>query len=154
MKKLIVGLAVLAAACHSAPAPGPQPSRGAPVASGTQTGAPDATSAVRGFLAAAKQQDLQAMSVLFGDDQGPARDIIPRDQLEKREIIMAMCLRHDRFDIVGDAPAPGGGRTMVVNVTYGNLSRSSNFEVQQGPGGRWYVRQFDLESLMDICKRK
>src|SRR5262249_22554890 len=79
MKKVIMSL-VWAAACHSSP-PTPAPTSttvARTVPTGNATGAPDAVNAVRGFLAAAKEPDLQAMGVLFGDTQGPARDGLSR----------------------------------------------------------------------------
>ncbi len=141
---------VLLAACHSSP-PGTSSS---PVLSGNQTGAADAVSAVRGFMTAAKQQDLQAMGAIWGGPDGPARDALPRDELEKRELIMMMCLRHDRYDIVGEAPNPGGNRAIVVNLTFGTISQSSNFEVVRGPADRWFVKSFDLQALQQICSHR
>jgi hypothetical protein len=122
--------------------------------SDNQVGAPDAVSAVRGFLVAANEPNLQTMAVLFGDAQGPAREAVPREELEKREVIMARCLRHDRYDIVTDAPNPGGGRNFVVNLVFRDLSRTANFEVVMGPSNRWYVQKFDPSALSDICARK
>lgn len=155
MKKLIMSL-VLVGACHSSSSSSaPSPASAArTVASGTYTGAPDAVGALRGFLAAAKEPDLQAMGVLFGDSEGPARERLSREELEKRELIMVRCLRHDRYDIVGDAPSPGGGRNFVVNLSYKELSRSSAFQVVMGPANRWYVQKFDPLALGDICARK
>jgi hypothetical protein len=126
----------------------------APPVSGNATGAADPQSAVRGFMTAAKNQDLQAMGAIFGDAYGSARDRIGRDELEKRELIMMCYLRHDRYDIIGDAPAPGGGRAVAVNLTYGPLTRSTNFDVVRGPENRWYVEKFDINALQDICSRK
>jgi len=91
MKKLIVSLVLLGAstACTTQVV-----TSSGPVAAGSSSvGAPDAVSAVRGFLAAAKGPDLQAMGTLFGGAEGPVR---PSEELEKREVIMARCLRHDR----------------------------------------------------------
>jgi hypothetical protein len=125
-----------------------------PVVRGNETGAVDGTSAVRGFLAAAKSQDLQGMGALFGDKDGTARDRIPRDELEKREIVMAGCLRHDRYDIIGDAPGTNGTRLIAVNLTKGDKSAAINFEVVPASDRRWYVQSFDLSKLMsDYCKR-
>jgi hypothetical protein len=149
MKKLIISL-VLVAACQTTVASGPSPAS----SNGSQVGAPDAVGAVRGFLAAAQQPDLQAMGRYFGDTQGLARDAIGREDLEKREVIMARCLRHDRYDIVTDAPNPGGGRNFVVNLTYKDVTRSSNFQVVMGPSSRWYVQKFDPTALNDICSMK
>jgi hypothetical protein len=151
MKKLIMSL-VLVGACQTKTVVVSGP---VPVATKSNLpGAPDAVTAVRGFLTAAKEPDLQAMASLFGDVQGPARDAVNREDLEKREVIMARCLRHDQYDIVGDAPNPGGGRNFVVNLVYKDLSRSSNFQVVMGPENRWYVQKFDPATLTDICTRK
>ena len=155
MKKLITAVVVLCA-CHStssvtttstAPA-------SAPVVSGNQTGAADPVLAIRGFLAAAKAQDIQAMGALWGDNKGPARDQMDRSEAEKRELIMACYLKHDRYDIVGDAPNPGGSRAVVVNLTLGDQTRSANFDVVQGPARRWYVQYVDLKALQDFCSRR
>jgi hypothetical protein len=149
VKKLIAALFVLAA-CHSSP-----PSTGsAPMLSGNQTGAPDAIGAIRGFLAAAKQQDLQAMGAMWGSPNGAVREQMDRSELEKRELIMMCYLKYDRYDIVGDAPNPGGTRAAVVNLTFADITRSTTFNVVQGPASRWYVSNFDIDKLHDICARK
>ncbi len=122
--------------------------------SANQTGAADAIGAIRGFLAAAKQQDLQAMGAIWGSTQGPVRDQMDRNEMEKREFVMMCYLKHDRYDIVGDAPNPGGARAAVVNLTFGDITRSTTFNVVQGPAGRWYVGNVDIEKLRDICARK
>jgi hypothetical protein len=153
MKKLIVSLVLIGAssACTTTVISTPMP---VAVGNGAAGGAPDAVSAVRGFLAAAKEPDLQTMGRLFGGTQGPAGESLPREELEKREVIMARCLRHDTYDIVGDAPNPGGGRNFVVNLNFHDLSRSSNFQVVMGPERRWYVQSFDPSALNDICSRR
>jgi len=94
------------------------------------------------------------MGAIWGDTDGPARDAISRDELEKRELIMVTCLKHDRYDIAGDAPNPGGGRAIIVNLTFGDVSRSSSFLVVPGPRNRWYVQKFDLEALQPICAKR
>ena len=157
MKKLITVFAMLAlqAACHSAP---PATTSPRPVSStssnGGLTGAPDPTAAVRAFMAAANLQDLQALGGIWGDTNGPARDAISRDELEKRELIMLKCLRHDRYDVVGDAPSSGGSRMLAVSVTFRDVSTSANFTVVRGPASRWYVQNVDLDSLQKICSAK
>jgi hypothetical protein len=158
MKKLITAAVVLCA-CHSTSSvtttttPATAPS-GAAVVSGNQTGAADPVLAIRGFLAAAKSQDIQALGALWGDAQGPARDRMERSEVEKRELVMTCYLKHDRYDIVGDAPNPGGTRAMVVSLTLGNQTRSANFDVVQGPARRWYVQNVDLKPLQDFCARR
>jgi hypothetical protein len=154
MKKIIIGLA-LAAACGS---PSQQfqgassPQRRSGTAAG-QIGAADATLAVKGFMVAAKTTDLQAMGNLWGDQSGLARDRFSREELQKRELFVMRCLRHDSYNIVGEAPSLGGARAIVVQVSYGDITRSANVEVVRGPSDRWYVRDVDTKSLQDICMR-
>ena len=122
--------------------------------SGNQTGAADPVLAIRGFLAAAKAQDIQALGALWGDVQGPARDRMERSEAEKRELIMTCYLKHDRFDIIGDAPNPGGARAVAVSLTLGDKTRSTNFDVVQGPQRRWYVQNVDLKPLQEFCSQR
>jgi hypothetical protein len=125
-----------------------------PVVSGNQTGAPDPASALRGFLAAAKAQDLQGIGAMFGDKDGTARDRIPREELEKREIVMASCLKHDRYDVISEAPGTNGTRTMAVNLVKADKSAAINFDMVYASDKRWYVQSFDLKTLMsDYCRR-
>jgi hypothetical protein len=149
VKKLIIVLA-LAGACRSTTtSTGPSP-----VVRGNQTGATDPTAAIRGFMAAVKQQDLQGMGALWGDVDGLARDRYDRTTLEQRELIMMCWLKHDSFDIVGDAPNPGGTRAYVVSLASGGKSQSTTFDVVQGPGSRWYVKSFDPSKLQENCARR
>ena len=150
MKKVIMSLLLLAA-CHRGTTTVPTPTL--PVA-GSQTGAPDAVSALRGFMAAAKQTDLQALSAYWGDQEGAARDRLPRGELEKRELYMVQCLKHDKYDITGDTPAVGGGRAMVVKLTYRELTRATDVRVVRGPANRWYVKAVSVTKLQDICMRR
>jgi hypothetical protein len=162
VKKLItMGFAFAAlAACASAPTPAPQPMAsgpgGAPAAppAAAPTGAPggaDASSAVRGFMAAAKVQSIQSLSMWWGSASGPTRDAIPREELEKRELIMLKCLKHDRYDVVGEAPSESGSRDMVVSVVYQNSEKTTHLTVVPGPDHRWFVQTVDLQPLHSIC---
>jgi hypothetical protein len=153
--KLITTLTLLTAlaACHSA-SNTTTTTTPAPAMSGSQAGAPDALTAVRTFMGAAKTQDLQVIGGIWGDSAGPARERFGRQELEQRELIMLRCLRHDRYDIIGDAPNPGGEHSIVVQITLGDLTRSSKFEVMHDRSSRWYVRQFDMAPLRDICAHR
>ena len=110
--------------------------------------------AVQKFLAAAKAQDLQAMSNVWGTSAGPARTTMERQELEQREIILLCYLKHDRYRIVSESPATNGERVFDVETTYKDLTRSANFFATPGPAGRWYVRTFENEKLTDICQRR
>jgi hypothetical protein len=48
-------------------------------------GAPDAMAAIRSFLGAAKQQDIQSLGIFWGDAQGPARDRMERTEGRESE---------------------------------------------------------------------
>jgi hypothetical protein len=145
----------LLAACRTTTStvPGPARAIGSP---GTQTGATDAAGAVNGFMLAARQTDMQALAAYWGDKDGPARDRLPRQELEQRELFMMRCLRHDSYMITGDAPTVGGGgaRAMVVTLNLGELSRSADVQVVRGPSERWYVQDVSLPKLNDICMRR
>src|SRR3954468_23457848 len=117
MKKLIVGVALLSAvsACSSANKTTTAAAPATTSMTGAGTGAPDPASALRGFLDAVKAQNLQGISAYWGDKDGSVRGRLDKTQEEQREIIMARCLRHDRYDVIGDAPATANGRTYAVS---------------------------------------
>jgi hypothetical protein len=152
VKKLITVVSlVLVAACRSTTT---TTTTGAPVVNGNLTGAADPASAIRAFMSAVKDQDIQAMGGIWGTANGPARDQMDRAYREKAELIMVCYLKHDRYDIVGDAPNPGGVRAYAVNLALGTLTRSTTFQVVQGAGGRWYVQDVDLKPLQEFCARR
>lgn len=148
MRKLI-GAALLLAACTSRPVA----TTPAPV---TGPGAPSASDAVAGFMSAVSAQDLQALSRYWGTSQGPVRDRgdIPRDELEKRELLMMCYLHHDRYRVLTDAPAASGQRVLAVELTSGPLTRTTNFHAVLGPSNRWFVQSVDLEPVADICRQR
>jgi hypothetical protein len=115
------------------------------------TGAATAREAVTAFMTAAKAEDLQALAAVWGTTDGSVRDQLSRSELEMREIYIMKCLRHDKYEVISDATAGSGGRVIAVQVTKGNLTRSTNFTVVPGPQNRWYVFNLELEKLNDIC---
>lgn len=115
------------------------------------TGRESPREAVTAFLNAVKAEDLQAMSEVWGNDKGPARDRIPRDQLEKRELLMQCYLKHDTFRILGDLPGDNGRRVISVRITRGRVSRELNFDAVKGPSNRWYMENADLSKVQDLC---
>lgn len=102
-------------------------------------------------MAAAKLQSVQGLSMWWGDANGPSRDAMEKDQLEKRELIMLKCLKHDRYDVVGDAPTEGGARDVVVNMIYHESASTTHMTVVAGPQNRWYVQSVDLTPLHSVC---
>lgn len=153
MKKVIVGLVLLSAlaACKTTTrSVGPTPATTS--TSGNGTGAPDPMSALRGFLEAAKVQNLQGISTYWGDRDGTVRGRLDKADEEKREIIMVRCLRHDRADVVGDAPGVNGGRSYAVALSRPGKSASVNIDVVQAVDHRWYVQGFDMATIADYCR--
>ena len=143
MKKLI-GLGLLLVACRGSMTPTPTPAPGAP-------GAASAKEAVTAFLAAAKAEDLQAMSAVWGTSTGLARDQMSRTELEQREIYIIRCLRHDKYTVVSDASGPAGSRVLSIQLTRGALTRQADFSAVQGGKGRWFFEKTDLNKLSDMC---
>lgn len=148
MRKFVVALLLLGA-CHSAGTPTPGTTT---PAGSSATGASTPRAAVDGFLSAVKAQDLQAMSGLWGRKQGPARDAIPRDELEKRELIMQCYLTHDSYRHVNDLAGSEGHRILRVALTKDGLTRETNFTTVEGPARRWYVEEVDLSATADIAR--
>lgn len=159
MKLTALSLAsiTLISACATSPS---KATPGAPLPAvaprGSGTGATDARAAVLAFLEAAKTQDLQALSAVWGSPDGSVRDTgaIPREEMEKRELVMLCYLSHDSHQILSEAPAANNERVIAAQLHRGNLVRTSNFYAVAGPGGRWYVRSFDMEPLTDFCRSK
>lgn len=118
---------------------------------GQMTGAASSRLAVEQFLAAARAQDLQAFSAIWGSERGPARDIVDRSQLEKRELTMMCYLTHDRFDVSGDVTPKPGEHDYTVELTRGNQTRETKLTTVQGPSDRWYVLDVQLAPLKDLC---
>jgi hypothetical protein len=145
VRKLVVAaLLVMGAACRSAPV----------AKGGLTTGASSPKGAIEGFLGAVKAQDLQAMSTVWGNKKGPARDAIERNELEKRELIMQCYLGHDTYRVVSEAPGEGDRRLFRVSLTKGRLTRETKFTTIEGPSGRWYVEDVDLSPTSDLCKQR
>ena len=141
VKRLTVLLLALAACRTAAPRDDPQ-----------LTGAASPRAAVEEFLGAIRAQDLQAISEVWGTTRGPARDVVDRDQLEKRELIMQCFFAHDSYQIKGDAPGEKNSRVFLVALTNGRLTRETNFYTVQGPSERWYVERADLEPVKEFCR--
>ena len=139
--RAIALLAILGVTGCRAPAPG-----------GSQTGAERPRRAVELFLAAVNAQDIQQMSLVWGTEKGPARDQLPRQELERREIIMQQCFAHDRFRVLDEVPGEGGVRMLRVEITRGSVSRTPQFQTIKGPSERWYVLDADVAAMRDLCR--
>jgi hypothetical protein len=124
-----------------------------PTTAGT-AGAATPREAVNRFMAAAKVQDLQAMSNIWGTPAGPASSTMGKEELEMRELIMMRCLKHDSYAILSEAPAADAERVFSVELRLRNFAARSPFTTTRGPQNRWYVKTFEIEPLRDICTTK
>ncbi len=122
-----------------------------PAGTGPATGAAAPRLAVEQFLRAAKANDIQAMSAVFGTKAGSARETMDRTELEKRQVILACFFTHDTYRILGEAPGIGGHRDIRVELKKGNVTRQPTFYVIQGPAQRWYVDNMDIAAVRDFC---
>jgi len=122
----------------------------APNAVGAATG----TAAVEGFLKAAKAQDLQTMSAIWGTTKGAARDHMKRDDLEKRLIIMQCTLTHDKWVFLEDRPRlqTGGRQEFQIEISQAQRSAKTSVLTVSGPGGRWFVEDINLLPLKEFCR--
>lgn len=150
MRKFAVALLLVVGACRTT---GAVPSTSGSTGGGAGTGATAPRTAVDGFLAAVRSQDLQAMSGFWGSEKGPAREFLERDVLEKRELIMQCYLSHDRYKVLTEMAGEKGLRVLRVSLSKGQITRETNFTTVQGPKSRWYVQEVDLGATADLCRR-
>jgi hypothetical protein len=144
MKKLLLALVVVgASACRTAP-----PSTSA---SDNSPGAGTSIGAVEKFFSAVHAQDLQAMSQVWGTTKGPARDNMPRAELEKREVILQCYFNSDTFRVLGESPTAENRRMVRVELQRGGKTRAPVIYTVLGPGSRWYVENLDIAAVKDFC---
>jgi hypothetical protein len=146
---LVVAATLVLPACRaSAPV---AVSASQPVVDG-RAGAGTPSAAVETFLQAARATDVPGMSRLFGNASGPITEREGGDVVEKRMRALACYLNHDGSRIVDNVVGVGQGRALTVELKQRELTRRSRFTVVPGPGGRWFVEQFDIDKLSDFCR--
>ena len=142
-RRTVVALMLVLAACKSAGV------SGGPVGA---VGATGPRQAAEQFLASIKSEDVQATSIIWGSEKGPARELIPnRGDLEKRILIMQCNLNHDAARFVSDVPGDGTQRNIKVELRRGPLTAQTMMTVVQGPNQRWFVKNTDLAPMRGFC---
>ncbi len=144
MKRYLALALVALAAC----APRATTARG-----GGEVGAVAPRVAVDRFMAAARQQDLQGMTELWGTRKGPAREQMSRNEVEKRVVVMQICLAHDQIRVGNESRPAEDARVYRVELARGAHRRETNVFTVQGPGGRWFVENIELELVKDFCEQ-
>ena len=158
MRKLLLLGLLVASACksHTVEVPVTTPSPVPTAGSGSGlAGAASPRLALDAFLGAVRAQDLQAMSGVWGDKNGPVRDakVMSREDMEQRELYLIRCLKHDSFRVLGDSPAVDGERLIRVELVRGTVAKSTDFSLARS-GDRWFVRTFALDPVKDLCTAK
>jgi hypothetical protein len=141
--RVVAGLAavgVLAAACAS----------GGRSAAGDGRDSP--RQALMAFLAAAKERDLDAMAVVWGGERGSAARYMPKEERDKRLLIVQCHLQHDASKVAAEYPADGGRRGFRVDLTFRGLTRTTTMLAAQGPNQRWYLESADIEKTSEFCR--
>jgi hypothetical protein len=140
MKRFVLAL-VLLAACRSVPREGSQ-----------LTGATSPRAAVDRILSAIRNQDLQALGTVWGDKRGAARDIMQRDEYDKRVIVMQCYFSHDESRIISGPTTKVDTVLFTVELTKGTVRATTTAKTLQGPESRWYVLTMDPVP-QGLCRR-
>jgi hypothetical protein len=134
--KRLIAIALILTACRTVPV-------------GIAPGSSTPRSAVEQMLAAAKAQDLQAISAVWGDENGLTRDRNPQAEVESRAFIIA-CVLKAESQKVGEPASAGNGRMLVTaELTQGQNTASTRFVTARTKEGRWLVQDVDLPALQN-----
>jgi len=87
------------------------------------------------------------MGVVWGTKVGPARVTVPREELEKREVIMTQCLANDSASFLDESAVLDGDRQLRYVLHHGSLARTTVFIAESGPMDRWYVKEIELRDV-------
>ena len=152
MRKVAIVVLLVMAGCKRqvvvSSAPSSQPSA---TANPNAAGGASHRDALTKFLQAAKQQDVQAMSNVWGTNKGAARTFMEPQQMEQRIIYMMRCLRHDSFSVLTETPAVGDKRMFATQIKYGPLTAVTDFTTTPGPEGRFFVETLQLDKVNVLC---
>jgi hypothetical protein len=138
-------IAVLAG-CRTVPV-----NREAPASGSSSTGAVSSRAALDTFFAAIKSGDLQAASVVWGSRDGAARDLMTRDQVETRLIIMQCYLVHESLRLVGQPRTKTDSVFYKVELTNRGRAQETDVVTVNGPASRWYVADSRIDRIAPGC---
>ena len=158
MRKLAIVVLLVMVSCKRqvsvTSAPSGQP---AATVNPNATGGATHRDALTRFLQAAKVQDVQAMSNVWGTTKGPARTdrtFMTVEVMEQRIIYMMRCLRHDSYTVNSETPAVGDKRIFAVTLKLGPLTAVTDFTTTPGPEGRFYLENLELAKVNVLCTAK
>ncbi len=140
---LVLGLAllVLAVGCRR-----PNTSVGA--------GARTPQEAVVQFLDAARAQDMDQMSAVWGNAESPTRDRVERQELERRLLIMTCHLKHDESRLAPAQMGEAGRMLLRADLKQGMKEVTVPFTLVKNPRTEmWFVEDVDLRPAREFCTR-
>jgi hypothetical protein len=132
-KRLWFGTGLLLAACGGGgSAPQAQP-------------AGSAAGAVRGFMQAVADSNVDKMASLWGTANGPASKTRQPPDWQRRIAIIQAYLRNDSFRITSDVPDPDENRrAQLVELKRQTCTWSVPFVSVKARDGTWLITQIDL----------
>ncbi|MBA3443564.1 MAG: hypothetical protein H0T58_01735 [Gemmatimonadales bacterium] len=120
-------------------------------ACGGGTGAPAAepasssSGAVRSFMQAVADSNIDRMASLWGTAAGPASKTRQPPDYQRRVTIMQAYLRNQSFRITSDVPQPDESRrALQVEIKRNTCTWSVPFVAIKAANGTWLVTQVDL----------
>ena len=110
---------------------------------------------VERFLQAANTRDLETMSRLFGNNDGPIGDSGSREEVELRMNVIAEILQHDDYVIVSERVVPGEevpSNRIGVDLTLpqGLTVQDVGFTVVLESPNRWLINVIELVKITEV----
>lgn len=118
------------------------------------TGAASPRAAVDQFMLAIRAEDIQALSAVWGNAKGPAREQYPIEEIRMRQQLMLCYFGHDRYAITGESTVSDKKRVILADITKGTMKRTAEFVAERGRSNRWYASVIDVTPLKDFCQPK
>lgn len=101
--------------------------------------------AVRSFMQAVADSNVEKMASLWGTANGPASKTNQPSDWQRRIAIMQAYLRHQSFRITSDQPeAAENRRALQVEIKRDTCTWTVPFVAVRVPNGSWLVTQIDL----------
>lgn len=106
--------------------------------------APTAAAAVRSFMQAVADSNVDKMASLWGTANGPASQTRQPADYERRVAIMQAYLRNDSFRVTSDVEETPARRALQVELRRKTCTWSVPFVSVKTNTGSWLVNQVDL----------
>jgi hypothetical protein len=106
--------------------------------------ATSAAAAVRGFMQAVADSNVDKMASLWGTANGPASQTRQPQDYERRVAIMQAYLRNDSFRVTSDIEQTPYRRSLQVELRRETCTWSVPFVSIKSTSGSWLVNQVDL----------